>query len=182
MKKIALLAGLALLVSGCSSVQHEVADEKPAVKGALHASLVRDYADLGSLERDSTAIVKASPTTSRIIDLNGIPATVTTMSITRVISGAVPSDSIPVLQIGQQGMSLEDTSKIVRRDRDYLMFVKPYHLTPGDSTGLYIITGERGIYEYDKVSARYRFAGGHSDHLPESLGKEQIDSPEFLKR
>ena len=42
----------------------------------------------------------------------------------------------------------------------YLIFLRPFYWTPGDNTGQYTITGDRGLYELDAKAQQYSFRGG----------------------
>ncbi|MFF3453637.1 hypothetical protein ACFYXH_04755 [Streptomyces sp. NPDC002730] len=168
-RKIAIAtAGLmAVLVSGCGT-----SSAKSAMP-TLHASRVKDYKTFAELKQDSTAVVKVTASGSVKDGLNKIPTTVTTVNVDSVLWGKVPAKSLAIQQLGRSNMKLDDTGALLVAGRQYLLFVQPFHLTRGDNTSLYQITGGQGVYQLDKKNSEYSFTGGGAPKLPKEFAAEE---------
>ncbi|MER7894448.1 hypothetical protein ABTX15_32080 [Micromonospora sp. NPDC094482] len=176
-------ATAAILLGGCSAAT------QPARKTTeLSGSRVKDYATFAALKKESSAIVRVSAGDSRVDDLNGVPVTVTTVTVLRALSGAVPSNKLAVQQMGDASMSLPDSSSILLKGREYLLFVTPFRLTPSDDTGRFIVTGDQGIYLRNEAApgqgarAQFVFAGaGQAPSQAMSLPAADVDSLRFMR-
>jgi hypothetical protein len=178
-KKLALVAlSAAFALTGCGVADnHAGAISEPP---GIHASLVRDYSSLAELSKASAALVKGRYVSSRPEAIEGVPFTVTTIKVTKVLRGSVPSKEIHILQLGREGMLVHDTSQLIKNNVEYLAFVAPFHFAPGDDTGLHTITGEQGIYEFNAQAAKFKHVGGHSAKLPTEITFSDSESPETL--
>ncbi|OCC09513.1 hypothetical protein [Streptomyces sp. PTY087I2] len=174
-KAIALsVCATALLATGCGAVGSG-GDAQEASRSALHVSRVKDYDSFAELRQDSIAAVKVTVKGNEEEALNEVPTSVTTVTVDEVLWGKSPAKSFPVLQLGRAGMDLEDTGAILVKGQRYILFVKPFHLKPGEATGLYQITGSQGVYRFDGEGGGYAFAGGGHPRLPERFTSHQAD-------
>jgi len=109
--------------------------------------------------------------------LNGLPITITTVRVTKILWGKVPTEKIFIQQVGDSSMILHDTGPLLEKDREYLLFVTPFHLTPNDDTGRYVITGNQGNFVLESGTTNFRFAGaGDPPLLPRTLRPQDISS------
>ncbi|MFE9381002.1 hypothetical protein [Streptomyces sp. NPDC006855] len=166
-RKIAALTAcaVAVLASGCSAAD---GGSQPREGGriALHASRVKDYNTFAELRQDSVAAVRVTVADSAEQSLNTVPTTVTNVTVDGALWGKVPVKSLAIQQLGRSNMDLKDTGAILKKGEQYILFIKPFHMTPGDDTGLYQITGEQGAYRLNKKNSAYEFAGGGKPKLP----------------
>jgi hypothetical protein len=175
LKKVAPLTLVALaLVAGCNSTSSEDADQPNAV---LHSVTRHEYKGIAELKKDSTLVVRVSASTSKGREINSIPFTATEVIVREVLHGQTAKGArLSVLQMGSEQTDSPDTSKLLARGQEYVLFLMDYHLTPGDDTGLKIIVGEQGIYRLDSEAGRYVFASGSHSGLPNALRSADIAS------
>ncbi|WP_147339399.1 hypothetical protein [Actinomadura spongiicola] len=175
-KFITLASASVVLLSGCGTAAVDSATNSGHEKATstLHASRVKDYNSLAELRGDSTAIIRGTAGASTVQKINQIPATTTSVRVSSKLWGSLPAKNISVLQIGQAGMALHDTSQILQHGQEYLLYVKPFHLTPGDNTGRYIITGSQGIFKKDGTGG-YTFAGAGEPALPKRIAATEMN-------
>ncbi|MFE0200601.1 hypothetical protein ACFW0I_33330 [[Kitasatospora] papulosa] len=169
-RKLAVLAACAVvaLTSGCGAAGGDPQAHE-ASRTALHASRVKDYNTFAELKQDSVAVVKVTATGSAERSLSSVPTTVTTVAVDDVLWGNSPAQSLSIQQLGRSNMDLEDTGAILEKGQQYILFVEPFHMTPGDDTGLYQITGGQGVYRLNKAGSDYMFAGGGKPKLPKQF-------------
>jgi hypothetical protein len=168
------LVAAALPLGGCGSTP-PAPSEPDRRAPALHVSRVKDYDTTHELRQDSTAIIIGTAVSAEPGDLSGVTTTVTSVRVERTLWGSTPSQVLRIQQLGNTSMALPDTSKILTTGERYLLFVTPFHMTPKDDTGLYLITGERGVWE-SRSSGRYVLVGGDPDEtsLPRSFSGEDV--------
>lgn len=174
-KIVATVAGTiaVLSASGCGTGSATPSDnEKPI----LHASRVKDYDTLAELKQDSVAIVQVTASRAEQKSLNDIPTTLTSVSVDEVLWGKLPERSLSIQQLGQMGMDLHDTGSVLENGKSYLLYVKPFHMSPGDDTGLHQITGGQGAYEFDAAKNEYRFIGGGAPGLPKRITVNDVET------
>jgi len=151
-------AGSAAAVSISAASKHGAlgpAHHGPAV---IEVSRVKNYASLAGLRKESTAVAMVTAAAARVTAVNGVPATVTTLQVKRVGWGAALPATIDVLQLGTDSALSPDTSQLFVHGNDYLVYVTRYHLHPGDHTGLYVVTGDQGVFAVR--DATLVFSGG----------------------
>jgi hypothetical protein len=181
LKKLALLAVAAAFVTACGSAAADNRTAQPETATGLHVSRIKDYKSIAELKAASTAVVRATVASSTVEKLNDLPITISTVEVRKTLWGQVPSETLAILQVGDESMVPHDTGAILSKGREYLLFVTPYHLTPNDNTGRYVITGDQGNFVLDSKGDSFAFAGaGNPPGLPRSLRKEEIDSGAFL--
>jgi hypothetical protein len=146
----------------------------------LHADRVKEYQSLEELKRDSTVVVRATAGDATVESLNGIPVTITTVKVSDTRWGKLTSKTLSVLQVGDDSVLSDDFAQVLKKGAEYIMFLKPYHLVPGDSTGRYIVTGDQGVYALDGQGGNYRFAGGGEPQLPASIPHGVANGSRFL--
>jgi len=168
-------------LSACGAPGNQPQDEgagKTAV--VLHANRIKEYRSLEELKRDSTVVVRATAGDATVESLNGIPVTVTTVKVSDARWGKLPLTTLSVLQMGDDTVVSDDFAQILKKGSEYIMFLKPYHLVPGDNTGRYIVTGDQGVYALDDQGAGYQFVGGGAPQLPASIPYGVANSSRFL--
>lgn len=174
LRKIAPVGLVALaLITGCSSNGSETRTES---KQVIHALVERDYKSVAELERDSTLQVRVTAGASKVRKLNDVPFTITDVKVNEVLGGKMSAKTLSVQQLGSHQVESPGTSQLLAKGQDYLLFLEPYHLVPGDNTGLYIITGDQGIYSHSSKSGKYEFAGVSHSSVPKTLGSKDIAS------
>ncbi|MGW2620630.1 hypothetical protein [Streptomyces sp. NPDC001500] len=174
-KKITALAAAlfaAAVMAGCSSGDEASRASTPAAE--IHLSRSKDYTDLTALAADSTAVVKVTAGSSTGRSLNDVPTTVTQVRVNEVVSGTLSTHVLSIQQLGNSRTRIDDAAPILKKGQDYLLFVRPFHLTAADDTGLYSITGGRGEYVYDRNRGDYRLEGGETAQLPAGLSASQV--------
>jgi len=124
----------------------------------IDVSRVKEYKTLAELRSDSTTIAVVTAISARSDSVNGIPATVTSVSVDRSGWGAPPTSNIDILQLGGPNADSPGTSQLLTIGSQYLVFVTPYHLGTTDHTGLYVITGDQGVFKL--TGATFNFSGG----------------------
>lgn len=162
-----------LSASGCGTGSATFSgNEKPI----LHASRVKDYNNLAELKQDSVAIVQVTASRAEQKSLNDIPTTLTNVSVDEVLWGNLPERSLSIQQLGRMDMDLHDTGSLLENGKSYLLYVKPFHMSPGDNTGLHQITGGQGVYEFDAAKSEYRFIGGGTPDLPKRITANEAET------
>ncbi|MFG1803072.1 hypothetical protein ACGFI4_23300 [Micromonospora carbonacea] len=181
LKKLALVVVAAALLAGCGSASDGGSAAQPEGQTELSASRVKDYASLAELRAESTAIVRGTVESSTGDKLNDLPVTISKLRVKKVLWGKVPSDVLAVQQAGDETMKLHDTGAILAKDREYLLFVKPFQLTPGKDTGRWLITGDQGTFARSDDGVTFEFAGaGDPPELPRTLRVTAVESGTFL--
>lgn len=181
MHKVARLVGAAaVLLSGCGMAEGQNGQERHAgePRPALHASLAKNYNTIEELKKDSVAIVRATAAGSSPRSVNGLPMTATTVNVSHVYWGKVPARSLSVEQLGSVGVDSHDTSALLTAGNEYILFLMPFHMTPGDNTGVHLVTGEQGAWIRKPDEAGYTFIGAGSDatRLPRQLDTTNMDT------
>jgi hypothetical protein len=138
---LAAVAIFGLTACTSSAPQHQATPET-----AIKVSRTTTYRSVAEIKKDSSAVVIAIPRSAREMDVNGIPVTVTSAEIKSTIAGKSPA-SIQLQQFGSGTTPSPQTSPLLEAGREYLLFIQPLHLVPGDNTGRMVITGDQGIFE-----------------------------------
>ncbi len=125
-----LLAGVAM-TSACSR------DDEPTPTTTLVVSVapVGGYATLFELGADSAAVVVATAGPARADDVDGMPFTVTDVTVDTVLSGRVSEGSVlPVRQISGSNVvgGRSQTPPFVETGHQYLLFLAPSELALGE--------------------------------------------------
>ncbi|GGQ87352.1 hypothetical protein [Couchioplanes azureus] len=182
-RKIALLVAATVGITGCSVGRTQDAPVPPAEpkKAELHVSRAKDYTTMAQLKRDSTAILMGTAGASSVEETAGIQFTVTQFTVNKVMWGSVPSGTVAIRQLGGPAADSEDTSVLLSEGSRYVVFLKPFEMTPGVATGQYIVTGDRGLYQLDGKGRQYTFKGGSESSLPSSISTDSADTGQFLK-
>jgi hypothetical protein len=181
LKKLALAVVAAALLAGCASTPDSETAAPQNGGNELSASRVKDYESLAELRNESTAIVRVTVESSTEDKLNSLPVTISTVRVHQVLWGKVPTDLLAVQQVGDATMTLHDTGALLDRAREYVLFIKPFQLTPGEDTGRWLITGDQGTFARSVDGATYEFTGaGNPPQLPRSLRAADITSGAFL--
>ncbi|MFI0795005.1 hypothetical protein ACH4OY_20305 [Micromonospora rubida] len=181
LKKLALIAVTAAFLAGCGSTPDGGTAAQPEGKTDLSASRVKDYASPVELRAESTAVVRGTMESSTKDKLNNLPVTISKVRVQHVLWGKVPSDVLAVQQVGDETMKLHDTGAILGKDREYVLFVKPFQLAPGKDTGRWLITGDQGTFARSSDGATFEFAGaGNPPELPRTLRTTVVESDAFL--
>lgn len=121
------------------------------------------YTDIAGLWADSTYIVRGTATDA--VESGGAPGpitdepvapalpwTVTSFEIDEVLlarDGAATLDAggtIDIRQLGNSEVIMEDGAPILGSGAEYVLFVEPFELEPGEPTSDYVITGAAGAY------------------------------------
>jgi hypothetical protein len=189
-RKIALLAVAATVLGGCGSAASNGSGDsggpaQPEI-AEIGVSRVRDHNSFAELTTDSTAVVRVSAGEAQEDTLNGVAVTVTTVAVTQTISGHLPSTTLSIQQLGSTTVSSPDTSQLLRRGREYLLFVTPFQLA-AKNTERYVITGDQGIYLLERgesalpTPAQFVFVGAGEPGLPRSLPVADVNSRRFLR-
>ncbi|MFI6105537.1 hypothetical protein [Streptomyces sp. NPDC051310] len=171
-KTAALVVLAALAVTGCSATTE--AEKKSAP--VLHASLQHEYKSLAELREDSSLVVRVTAAHARVRTLHTVPFTITEVKVQEVLKGKTENRTLSVQQLGSLELASPDTSQLLEKGREYILFLEPYHLVPGDHTGLHTITGEQGIYGYSSEKQAYEYASGSEARVPKSLTRVQISA------
>lgn len=181
LKKLALVVVAAALLAGCGSAPGGEIAAQPEGQTELSASRVKDYTSLAELRAESTAIIRGTVESSTRDKLEDLPVTISKVRVREVLWGKVPSDVLAVQQAGDETMQLHDTGEILAKDREYLLFVKPFELKPGEHTGRWLITGDQGTFARSNDGSTFQFAGaGSPPELPKTLRATAVESGTFL--
>ncbi len=173
------LLSATLVLAACSAAPQN--SPAPATGGnkELHVSRAEDFTSIAELTRASTAVIKGTAGTATVETVNGVPFTVTQIKVDEVLSGMLTAAEIPLKQIGSTQVGSRDTSSLLTEGGQYLIFLRPFYWTPGDNTGQYTITGDRGLYELDAKAQQYSFRGGVDSPLPGALTTESVNARRF---
>jgi hypothetical protein len=119
--------------------------------------------DVASLWADSTYLLRGTAMDS--VESGGAPGpisgeatapplpwTVTSFQIDEVLlarDGAAMVDAgeaIDIRQLGNSQVVMSEGAPILSRGSQYVLFVEPFELEPGEPTGEYVVTGAAGSY------------------------------------
>ncbi|MFI9643086.1 hypothetical protein ACIG87_24045 [Micromonospora sp. NPDC051925] len=181
LKRLALVVIAAALLAGCGSAPGSEIAAQPEGQTDLSASRVKDYATLAELRAQSTAIVRGTVESSTRDKLEDLPVTISKVRVREVLWGKVSSDVLAVQQVGDETMKLHDTGAILAKDREYLLFVQPFQLKPGELTGRWLITGDQGTFARSSDGHTFQFAGaGDPPELPRTVSATAVETGTFL--
>jgi hypothetical protein len=144
----------------------------------LDASRVKSYHTIAQLQADAAAVVEASPTGVRSVELvNSTPFTILNVSVTSTLRGHVEGSTIAVRQLGDATdprVVVEDGTSLVV-GHQYVLFLEPFYLTPGVLTGQYVVVGSgAGTYTVDNTGTLHRQDELSTD-LPASLSLTALE-------
>ncbi|WP_427893255.1 hypothetical protein ACQHIV_10290 [Kribbella sp. GL6] len=154
-------AVLVLTAAGLNSPGDHKTAAAPA-KGLIRVSYVKSYSSLTELRADSSAIVEITAGKQHPEDIAGLPVTVTTAVVKKVIWGKISAASaIELRQVGTSSAVGENTSKLLVPGTEYLVFVVPSTGAIDAAPDRLLITGDAGVYELRQEQYLYR--GGNAD-------------------
>ena len=168
---VALLVAAVVLVAAGGGRSHSA-----RATGHLYASQAKQYTSLAQLTQDATSVAVIQSTGAAKTETDGgIPWTITTMRVIRLVAGsALPS----TLDLRQAGDGTTVGYPVVSTGNLYLAYVQPFELQPGvqASTGQFVaIGGLQGLFEQsgtrvpgDSTSAFAPVTPG-SDSLPANV-------------
>ncbi|RZU19022.1 hypothetical protein EV645_1226 [Kribbella rubisoli] len=123
----------------------------------LIANHVQAFATLAELRAVSTSIVRVIAGEQISGAVSGFPATITKLTVAKVIWGKVVGSEIELRQLGVVGQ-LGNTSAIVESGREYLVFLVPSTGADDAAPSRYLVAGDAGLYELQ--GAEYVLRGG----------------------
>jgi hypothetical protein len=119
-----------------------------ACYGGIAATRAKSYHSIAELDRDSIAVALVRGTSQRSIDSpNGVPYTVTLVTVDRVLRGQLPGTTLKIRQLGGPGVTSPDDGPVLVSGRQYAVFLTVFTYGPGRETDQYVITGAAGLYE-----------------------------------
>jgi hypothetical protein len=149
--------------------------------GHSEASFAKEYGSFKELSAASTAVidVTAHPRSKQVPAASdgssGIMATVTTLTVIKVVAGSV--DGAPVIQLRQFGTAGDTSSEVqpvVTGSLRYVLFVQPFTFGPGTpDTGQYAVTGAEIAYQIEGSTA-HLMVPSLSPGLPATLPTSQL--------
>lgn len=156
---------LALALTACSQRTAGTAQTTTM----LEASRAKSYHSISQLARDSTAVVRAQASNRFSVEvIDQVPFTVTTMLVTEVLRGSVNGRTIQLRQLGGPEARLVGDPGIVTPNSAYLLFVMPFELKRGQTTGQYVVVGgSAGLFQ-------------DRNGIFERLDKESTDLPPMV--
>jgi len=175
-----LVVGLMLATSGTTappppSTQNPggsvISTGPTAGRGHIDASRIKAYETIGALTADAplVAYVTATGQTKTIL-VNGLPFTTRQVTVDRVVRGSAPSPTIAVRELGRPG---DDTALV--SGKRYLVFVAPFEMNRGESTGEWIVVGVyAGIWPVSADTVTR--LDPESNDLPSELTVAEMDS------
>ncbi|GAA3560728.1 hypothetical protein [Kribbella ginsengisoli] len=161
-----LAAGLIVIATAGSG-----AAAPEATHSELQVSYAKNYRTLTELRAASSAAVKVVAESQRSEQLGGVPTTVTTVKVTRTISGTNPGSSIEIRQLGTSEVT-GNISKLMQPGHEYLVFLVPSTGADDAAPNRYLIAGESGLYELQGNQYQFRgrdLAPGEPQKLPTSV-------------
>jgi len=180
-RKFVVLLTATIILSGCSaSLREDAPSTTEQGKTGAHVSRAKDYRTMAELKADSTAIIVGTAGASTVQEVDGIQFTVTDVRVSKVLWGKAASQVVAIKQLGGPELLSADTSRILASGSEYIAFVQPFHMTPGDTTGQYLVTGDRGLYKLDRKTRQYAFEGGSESSLPLQIPAESATPSEFM--
>lgn len=164
----ASLTVLVLTAAGCGASDHPNAASH-GKQQHFDVSHSQRYASMSSLSGDSTLVVVGVAGASHVEELNGIPFTVTNVSVSQSGSAQTPA-TVQVRQTGTADVTPAEStsSSVLQSGQTYLLYLKPFELNPGVSTGQYVIVGDEGIWQKSKDSSTFSIAVTGTS-LPQSV-------------
>ena len=151
-----VISGLALtaLAGWWGASASTGATSSPPTIHHIDLNRVRAYSSIAELTSDSDVIAKVTATSQHRVETigqgaAGLDFTVTNVIPNRVLKGNVPPGSgLRVRQTGSATQVCDDCGPAFKPGGHYLLFLQRFTLTPGDSTGQYVIVGvAAGLYE-----------------------------------
>jgi len=156
-----------LALSGCATDSHQPAQEH---QYSITVDRNERYSSLPKLAATSDAVVVGQVTSTKVESIDGMPMTVSTVSIVDVFVGKTGSADIEVQQLGTDKVPSLDTSQLMRSGRTYLLFL---FRAPGSVSGnQYGITEDDGIYI--KQATGYEFVGAAGGKVPQSIAENEV--------
>lgn len=161
-----VLATGAVLVLTAAGLNNSGNPHKSPLRGAvtsqIRVSHVRSYSTLAALRADSSAVLQVTATKQHPEDLAGLPVTVTSALVKRVVWGSAPTArTVELRQIGTSEVVGVDTSQLLVPGTDYLVFVVPSSGALDAAPNRLLITGDAGVYELQR--SQYLYRGGNTD-------------------
>lgn len=132
------------------------------------------YTSVASLLADTEFVAYMTATSSASTGkLNGLPFTVTTMHVDRVLRGKAPeATELPLRQIGPGDISEE--THIVQPGHQYLAFLGKISVKPGTTHGQWYVVGlQAGLYEVEGRTVRR--TDDASPQLPTNVPLTEFD-------
>ena len=152
--------------------------ERAPDRSAIHVSYVRLHDSLADVDADSSVVAVATALGATEDKLNGMPVTVTEIRLGQMVKGKADTETLAILQIGTAKTGSNDTAPLLVEGRNYLLYLHPFHLVPGDQTGRWLITGEQGVYE--SSGDAYVYAGTTVDDgrvdLPAAISPQLVNT------
>ena len=171
MRRIAsavMLVTCAALLVACSA-----ASSRPAsATHGLEGDLAKQYTDIGSLARDSAAVIVAKPTNQAVREPadaageSGVFVTVTTVDVVKILKGSTPSSTLPVRQL------LVDGDTALAAGMTYVLFITPFTFATAQYNGEWVLTGAVGKYAVN--GANVSLAPGAQPGLPQRLAMTDL--------
>jgi hypothetical protein len=149
---ITVLLGAAF-TGGCSSAN---SSGSSAQSQGVSGSRVKLYHSVSELATDSSSVAVVSATgTQRVETVDGdIPFTVTTVNVKQVLGGVDIGTTVDVRQLGSSGAPGE--VPLMQSGHTYVVYLAPFHFTPGDSTGQWTIVGAgAGLFEMSGATLKH---------------------------
>lgn len=171
---IAVVAVAGSAVAGCGASSGGASGRHGQSATEIHLSRVKDYADLSSLAKDSSVIVRAVAGNSTSATANGAPTTTTEVSVEQVVHGDLAVKSLRIQQVGDRRTVVDNGAQVLEKGGEYLLFLNPFHMTPGDETGLYVMTGSLGEFRAKARGGSYAFQGGEESRLPSAISVQDV--------
>ncbi|WP_157630699.1 hypothetical protein [Kribbella catacumbae] len=121
---------------------------------------IKSYSTFAALRADSSAIVKVTAGERKTSEVDGLPVTVTTATVNKVVWGELAGGPVIELrQVGNTDTVGVNTSRLLESGGEYLVFVVPSTGATDASPNRYLIAGEAGVYQLQ--ADQYVFRGGN---------------------
>lgn len=146
----ALLVGV-FLVTSCAPPTSKVGVGTDQTH--FSASRVKDYQTIAQLRADASAVAVvtagavASVVPSDEDGVSPIPATITAVRVDQILWGAVPEPQVQVRQMGSASVISDESTPLLQKGRQYVLFLSPFEFRRGVPTGQFTITGDIGDFE-----------------------------------
>lgn len=119
-----------------------------ACYAGVAATRAKSYHSIAELDRDSIAVALVRATPQRSVESpNGIPYTVTQVTVERVLRGQLPSTTVKIRQLGGGGARTSDDAPVLSAGKQYVVFLSVFTYGPGRDTDQFVVTGAAGLYE-----------------------------------
>ncbi|MBT2501226.1 hypothetical protein [Curtobacterium sp. ISL-83] len=122
----------------------------------------------------ATVVLHGVAGSSHVESIGDVPFTVTTVSVTDVVSGDEPGPTVDVRQFGDANNTSDELASLLQAGKDYLLYLQPFELEPGESTGQYVIVGGNAAWE-QAPDGRYKIATQESE-LPTTLTDKEVQA------